>query len=95
MAFNKSFTIDAARNVGIFRLEMDMYNLVDEYIRGSLREEIKNFVQSDEVKGKVYREIEKYLEGAETKEVLTRMIAEVVSETIKTTILELKQQGVI
>lgn len=86
-----SHSVDYANGTYIFRIETNLLNMLDLEMKDSLTEVLKE----QEFKDKIYQEIEAYLAKADAKEVLTRMIAEVVSETIKTTILELKQQGVI
>lgn len=76
-------------------LEINIMELVENDLYDELRKYLKVMLQTEVFQEKITSEIEKMLAKTESKAVLTRMISEVVSETIKTTLLELKQQGVI
>lgn len=90
-----SFQNDVAKKVAIFRIEKDIYDMVDHYMQGILREEIKKLVETDEVRQAICTEIEKVFARNDSRNAISVMISEVVSETIKTTILQLKEQGIL
>ena len=87
--------LNYANNTFVFKLDRNLTDFVDRNLQNTMLIAVQEFVSSDTIKSKIYTEIEKYLASADAKEVLTRMIAEVVSETIKTTILQLKEQNIL
>jgi len=88
-------SLNYANNNILMQLEINIEKLIQDDLYSELRKYLHVMMQTEVIQEQITSEIVKMLAKAESKEILTRMIAEVVSETIKTTILELKQQGVI
>lgn len=76
-------------------LDRSIIDMVQDDLYSTIRQEIKKTCETDEIRQMICDEISKTLQSAEGRASVGIIIAEVVSETIKTTILQLKEQNIL